>query len=252
MKEEDNYIIKFAKADNYLFENLLNETLYFNNVSNFNDPFEGIFRYTIPEDEEEFKDFYLHYYNGNPSLLQYYLSNPKEFEKKLNEFFEHKFDNNAVCCFSKYINKTDIHMWAHYGNSFNGVCLIFNVNKLKFCGYIEDGTLIGYPEGPIDVDYIPEYPNENPLKNKLSYKNFLTMKFEKWIGENEVRYIAPLKRTYRFNKEALVGIIFGNRINISTKKAIKSIIMNNYNDVKFFSVSLAKKDFKINIVEETE
>lgn len=252
MKAEDKYIIKFAKADNYLFENLLNNTLYFNKVSNFNDPFEGIFRYTVPEDSEEFKDFYLNHYHGRRELLPYYLSYPKEFEKKLNEFFESKFKNNAVCCFSTYKNKNDILMWAHYGDRFSGVCLIFNRNELKFYGYIEDSTLIGYPEGPINIDYITVYPNENPLKKELNHKKILTMKFKKWIGEKEVRYIAPLERTYRFNKEALVGIVFGNRLKTSTKESLKTIFRKNYTDVKFFSVSLAKKDFKINIVEENE
>lgn len=95
-------LIKFFKYDHLLLEGLANYTVYFSNVSNFNDPFEGIFRYRVSSDFNKFKEFYETHYQGDKDKLQYYFENKREFEELLNRNFEWRYANNAVCCFACY------------------------------------------------------------------------------------------------------------------------------------------------------
>ncbi len=68
-------LLKFLSYNQYLLEGLTNETLFFNNVNNFNDPFEGLFRYKVSSDYDKFKAFYLNHFSGRADKLDYYFNN---------------------------------------------------------------------------------------------------------------------------------------------------------------------------------
>src|ERR1035438_1926797 len=113
-------LLKFISYNSYLLEGLENQTLYFNNIYNFNDPFEGIFRFKLSSDYNEFKKFYSEHYIGRKSLLDYYYNNKSELEAIINKPFIHKSQYNAVCCFSEEVNINDIAMWSNYADSHKG------------------------------------------------------------------------------------------------------------------------------------
>lgn len=246
-------LIKFFTYNEYLLESLTNVTLYFSNVSNFNDPFEGVFRYKIYEDDNRFKNFYLHEFGGNPALLNYFLQNKKEFEEKLNRTFKWKFENNGVCCFSDEIKKTDILMWSNYADNHKGICLIFN-DKIRFLFKDEktSNIIVGEPSGPYKIQYIKKYLDEYPDARELTVNTFLTSKFNIWENEKEFRFISGSNGNHFFYKESLEEVIFGLRTSNDAKYTIKNIVSRNFPNIKYKKIILKKDEFDIEVVDDIE
>ena len=250
-------LIKFCTNNNDLVNSLKSSELFFNTVKNFNDPFEGIFRFKLWSDEKKIRDFYLKHFSGNPQKVDYYIQNKGELEKEINKIFDYRQSNNAVTCFSIEENLTDILMWAHYSNNHAGVCLIFEEKSLHFkpgqllfeAGTLER-TIISAPTGPHQVNYQNEYINTDPITGMLNQKNFLTTKFKVWSYEHEFRFIAPRLGLYHFNPDALRQIVFGLRTPPKYKVQIKNIASSKYPDVLFKRIKLTENDFAFELESE--
>lgn len=236
-------LIKFLSYDTHLLEGLTNQTLFFSNIYNFNDPFEGIFRYKIFPDYVKFKEFYLNHFRCIPDRLNYYFENKIEFEKQLNQSFRWRYENNGVCCFSDESNLRDFLMWSNYADKHKGICLVFDTSKLKFENKIIDDTLIGAPTGPHEITYTKKYLDSDPLKKELNQDSFLTTKFDIWVNEKEFRFISPLPGNFVFEGNSLVEVVFGLRSSPESKETIKKIICDKYCDTKFKQIELLKNEF---------
>lgn len=245
-------LLKFISYSHYLLEGLTNQTLFFSNSYDLNDPFEGIFRYKVSSDYGKFKDFYLNHYGGHPEKLKYYFNNKLAFEDLINKTFKWRYENNGVCCFSHASRIKDILMWATYADKHKGLCLVFDKEQLKFTPTekIVNGTLFVDPTGPHKVSYSGEYLDADPLSKNLNQKTFLATKFNKWSNEKEFRFISPKEGNYRFNPESLVEIIFGLRIATESKETIKSIVTLRYGKVKFRRIKLSNKRFAFELTDE--
>jgi hypothetical protein len=184
-------LIKFFKYNHFLLEGLANQTLYFCNVAEFNDPFDGIFRYRVSNDFEKFEEFYKVHFQGPRDKLQYYFENKREFEKLLNRVLEQSYKNNSVCCFANESNIDDILMWSHYADGHKGLCLVFKTEQIDLTPVdkFANGIAIVDPKPPHEVTYIDKYLDGDPLKNELRRNAFLTTKFKKWSAEKEFRFI---------------------------------------------------------------
>src|ERR1700761_222065 len=125
-------LIKFCTNNNNTINSLKNAEIYFNNVANFNDPFEGIFRFKLWSDKTRIEQFYLKHYSGDPHKLKFFIDNPAELEKLINKTFEYRFRNNAVTCFSQESSSSDILTWSHYANDHGGICMVFNAEQMNF------------------------------------------------------------------------------------------------------------------------
>lgn len=246
-------LIKFQFDDIFLLQNLANGQLFFNNVFNFNDPFEGIFRYRLSSDKEAFRQFYIKHYQGNPDKYKYYLTNKGELEKKINKSFDWRHQNNGVCCFSDSSCNRDILMWSHYANKHRGVCLVFNDN-LQFVTpphMNSDEAIVAHPNGPHPVTYTRKYYNEDPLEHQVTATNFLTTKFDTWGYEHEQRFISPKSGAYHFNKQSLTQVIFGLRTTPDLKSTIRNIVENDPTySVEFLKVELAEGDFAFELISD--
>lgn len=244
-------IVKFFTNNKFLLASLKEQELYFNPIGRFNDPFEGIFRFKLWNDAEKVREFYMRYFDANDKLkIDYYINHPTELEKKINEIFEYRAINNAVCCFSEIGLEQNILMWAHYANNQAGVCLIFESNDLVFQHgkkaaheLIADKRMMTFPTGPHEVVYTDKYLNTDPLNGNLNQKTFLTTKFEIWKYEKEVRFIAPKEGGYNFKPIALKKVIFGLRTPKNFKVAVKNIIDKSYKGVCFEHITLKDSDF---------
>ncbi|MFA6597454.1 MAG: DUF2971 domain-containing protein [Ignavibacteriaceae bacterium] len=245
-------LLKFFPYNQYLLEGLTNQTLFFSNIYNFNDPFEGVFRYKVSSDYNKFKEFYLNHYNGPRRKLDYYFENKIEFEKLINKSFDWRYNNNAVCCFSDKSKLKDILMWANYADKHKGVCLVFDKAKLSFTQKesIINGTYIGDPNGPHMVAYTDKYLDLDPLSKKLNQDSFLTTKFKKWSAEKEYRFISPRAGNCCFNPNSLLEVIFGLRISPDSKETIKKIVNVGYVNVRFRKINLLSDKFGFTLVKE--
>lgn len=248
-------LIKFHGVNKYLLSNMQQHLLNFNNVFNFNDPFEGPFRYKSYTGYDQFKKFYLEKYTGKPDLLDYYYNNPKEFESLLNRTNDWRWKNNAVSCFSKKENECSILMWSHYaksenGNSHEGLCLVFETEELEF--YPQEtipGTLIGSVSKALEVSYTDTYLSSDPTLRHLNSETFLTTKFTPWSYELEYRYIAPKAGRYYFPKESLKEVIFGIRLSESDREAFREVFEKFYSDVKLSMIQLKNDHFAFEKVD---
>jgi hypothetical protein len=218
-------------------------------VYNFNDPFEGLFRYKVSSDYPKFKEFYLNHFSGRPEKLDYYFNNKIEFEKLINKTFDYRFENNAVCCFSDESNLTDVLMWANYADDHKGICLVFDSAQLKFepKGKKINGTF--NPTGPFEITYSDKYLDLDPLNRELNQDSFLTTKFCKWLNEKEYRYISAKPGSYYFSVNSLVKIVFGLRISPDSKETIKKIVDNRYDNVKYNQIDLLEDRFGFSLKE---
>jgi len=243
-------IIKFLKYDNYLLEALCNNTIYFNSVSNLNDPFEGIFRYRI--DAKNFTHFYKNIFNGNPSKLDYYSKNIDEFNSILNEGFEWRYSNNGITCFSDKSTLRDIRMWTYYGGNHEGVCLLFESENLTFQPVInrENGTYCAGAYRLEKVTYTNKYIDQNPIEKKLNSHTFLTTKHSKWKYEKEYRFISSKPGNHSYEPSFLKTIIFGLRTKRDHEDTVKNIIKFKKNNIKFKKVKLEKDKFLLKITDD--
>lgn len=188
--------------------------------------------------------------------------------------------------FSLSKNKDNILMWAHYADSFSGICLGFETKTTS--KYIYSKKIMAFAElvrDPISYNdtlskylecYKVKYKNNNKLpidnnniKALTSYpaqfdktiKKLLTRKHKQWKYEDEYRLITntdiinPSTNKLKFDKAILKEIIFGFNLstdNIETiKKEIKSIILAaNYPNVNFYQCIPKPDEYGVNIVPD--
>ena len=244
-------LLKFISYNSYLLEGLKNQTLYFNNIYNFNDPFEGIFRYKVSSDYNAFKKFFLGPFWGSRKDMDRTFNNKIEFEALINKRFVNAQHVKGVCCFSAESKVNDIIMWSNYANRHKGICLIFDSDNLFVCKYKGKGPFI-LPSGPREVKYTDKYLDEDPLLKELNSKTFLTTKFQQWSNEKEYRYISSAAGNYNFNPEKLIEIVFGLRILPEAKETIKKIVNKFYKtEIKYSKIIMEKRKFALTKVEET-
>jgi len=242
-------LAKFVSANHHLIQNLKNGQLYFNCPKNFNDPFEGVFRRKIPEDWEKFKKWHSQHFPSRNCKEDF--KDKSTLDKHINKGNEYKHQNNGICCFSTEEKKTDILMWAHYGQNHLGLCLIFNFYSNKDFYQTEVGLpWVNY--GPEKVHYVTEYLDERvESPEHFDDKSFWTTKYKIWKEEKEYRFRSTKFGLFNYNKEKLVEIIFGYRFEQPHMEAIKEIIQNDnrYRFVKFYKVNIEKGKFNFTLDE---
>lgn len=232
-------LIKFTSGS-HMLQNLERGQLFFNNIFKMNDPFEGTFRYKLSSDKEKFSKFYLRYFSDR-AKLEYYFANKEEFHRLINRTFEYRFENNGVCCFSDEDRLLNMRMWAHYANSHKGICLIFE-RSLRFSTPSEfcmPDKIVAHPTGPHKIEYVEDFPDEDPLENKLSQKNFLTTKHIDWEYEKEYRFISAISGAYNFEKRALRQIVLGLNCDSETERFVSDILRT-----ESYSHVVLKKTFR--------
>lgn len=129
-------------------------------------------------------------------------------------------------------------MWSHYADEHRGLCLIFNKEKLTGDGSLENPV--------VPMEYIEhgkiEYKNRNKIKVIFNNDKNLTLslfndkdvifnKLNCWIYENEYRIFSKEDSKMKFdgfpfpfNKDALCGVIFGERSSYGDIHLIHSIL----------------------------
>jgi hypothetical protein len=235
---------------------LINGELWFGVLKNQNDPFEGEFilkdYYSLPK-----KHMIEYYYESYPELLNENKlqekiddidKNHKVFHEDVYFIFKKRLkEHYGVSCFS-YI-KDSVLMWSHYADSHKGFCIIFDKNFLNETIKYPDFMLTGFN----DVIYKPKLSEAELILEleRIGFKNEKELLFQKlnsWRKEKETRLVAFYKnptdiRSIGFDKKSILGIIFGEKMEIDDRNTIIKIIKNdsNYSNVKFYT---AKKDFE--------
>lgn len=216
-KQIPQYFFKYRTLETF-GEILENNSLWFSNPEDFNDPFDCQIETDYNNTPEEIEDLIRitlqnSFNESQIKLLAKDAANtPEKWKKTINEAIKNIITKSGVCCFAG--NESNLLMWSHYSNSHKGVCLKFDALK--------DPNFFASPF-PFPVKYQSDYPNYNYLKNKKDIiKTLILTKSDHWKYEEEQR-ILKINQVglHKFKKQALVEIIFGCRC---TEEEIKKYI----------------------------
>lgn len=173
----EDYLYKYYSFDEkkYSITNLENGIICFNNLNNFNDPFEGIGAYDFIETEEE---------------KEYWKSIGVDMSKNLSKRFSDD-DKEAMTFYHRVTCFTDTYtnplMWAHYASSHTGFCVGYSkdeienacdkLDKIKYCTEMPTTIVAG------------ETYNIHDRFNKIIYSKSMD-----WSYENEWRAVYNIKK----------------------------------------------------------
>lgn len=245
----------------FSLKSLMNGDLFFNQPSNFNDPYD-----CYPFDEIDLSKTDIQSYRNSckttlevNNLLDIFDDNPSKYIKdELNEVL----NNIGVKCFSK--NDDNMLMWGHYAEKHQGMCLTFDALKDTpfFYGYsvnidgkrienAQDGdSLNNIYEVEYSHKFIPfDYDQENKFgldleSRKTSY--IIGIKSKNWKYEDEIRIVRNLnqingkfEQNIKYEKETLTAIKFGLKCNENDINMVRKIVKNSeYHNVKLLKAQL--------------
>lgn len=218
---ENNQIFKFREINKYCLENLENDTLWFSNVDNLNDLFEGKM-----------------FYSDNPSLAFGKLNeNVIRFKNKMGalSYYEKLFKKIFYpSCFTEDLNS--LYMWGNYADSFKGICIEYDF--LELIDYVY--TFNEDSETKDDLLIYPVLYKSISDLTKLDELNFsditpaLVFLYEKpteFIFEKEWRLIVAKKDNDKvvqgFNKKFIKPkrIYLGSRIKLVEKDLVDKLLI---------------------------
>ncbi|PMN66099.1 DUF2971 domain-containing protein [Enterovibrio norvegicus] len=237
---------------------LIDHEVYFASVGGMNDPFEGLPRYKMPTRKEIEK----HLLRRGAKRKNLKKIMPKAFEdllynknnwRKLNA---KAADSAGIFCVTPH--KDNLLMWSHYANSHDGICIGLDI-KRPFDA--EFG--IGY-----EVEYQNSYPEICLLqrdlqmasvssgvelltereKDELATLQFFT-KSKEWEYENEVRFLRPKLAggvgLMSFNKNQVVEVIIGCRVNQDDRNFIHKLVRENCPHASVFQANVGEAEYKL-------
>lgn len=186
--QSNELLFHFTKADTAINYILKNNTLRFNSFKNVNDPRESK--------------------NWPFKLFSYYEENYKLYNKKIfMDLHNYAMDHIFISCFSiptsKNINENDydLRMWSQYADNHQGVCLVFNKERLEnaVLNNTSDFELYRNKIKYLDniSDYIIPFPKEYPgflNFNKFLYKRVLPFAHPVGRPESNDPYMINLER----------------------------------------------------------
>jgi hypothetical protein len=204
-KQIPQYFFKYRTLES-LEKILENNSLWFSNPQDFNDPFDCQIVVEGNHTEEELIELIKQIVPASVNesqvtqLAKEAANIPGKWEYILNTSITNIMARNGVCCFVG--NESNLLMWSHYSNSHKGVCLKFDALK--------DPDFFVFP---LPVNYQTEYPNYNHLVDRQNILRSLIMtKSDHWKYEEEQRVLKTNQvGLHQFKKTALVEIIFGCR-----------------------------------------
>jgi len=251
-------VYKYRKLDEYTEKNIKNNTIYFSNPLNFNDPLDTLINFFFEGDYDllckKFFELGIKDYKGYAKALE-----------KHNNFNDICKDNPhimnlSISCFSEEYD--NILMWSHYADNHKGICLEYKTVSADGynCLLFDDSDIeADYPVPMLKVKYV-EKPLDriNAIYTKYfveQLKDFLSTKNKIWEYENEIRCIMPNSKfknypNAKLRKNVLAGVIFGLKTTETEKVEFKELVNDNHENVTFYSMIQIPNEYKLKIIKE--
>lgn len=229
-------IYKYFRINQFLYDTLISNQLYFSSLHQFNDPYDCYLSLFDKISEDDFK-VYLKNSNVPEDIMNKYLD---AFNKKGQEFvapfvdaYKGFIDYHGICCFTK--GKDNMLLWSHYADSHKGVCLGFDYDLMikKFPQYDE----VEYSDVPFYFD----------IKNvDESIAKTILRKSTDWKYEEEIRFIMERSKTVGFFQEALTEVNFGARCSKRDMMNIQYLVSKlNYPNCAFNTSFINTKKYQV-------
>ncbi|MGR5258380.1 DUF2971 domain-containing protein [Vibrio astriarenae] len=258
---------KFRQVDKYSLSALAGYQLWFDKLSNQNDPFEGSYKSKVlftPLDETNIlrrfgtvTDELLDIVRTEAGVMNPHRCNPVELVEHYVRAQVGKALNNLQRSYICSMSNSDTSqtqgikdpikntlMWGHYAGGLRGFCLVFDADKLAdsiFCNTHEKAH-------PVDVTYSNEpatihasdiirittdglvldsFPNVYKILRETTARKSLD-----WRGENEVRFISHgTEQLVSFDPQALVKVVVGEKMPASDRALLQTILEAKYQHV---------------------
>ena len=181
LEEAPEKLYKYCGTDDYVLESLRNDTIWFSQITNLNDPFE----FDVFVDTKACAEFNAKIGGGLSVVNQMKLENIiRENLVELKTVFQDGKRLVGVTCFSEVYDSTL--MWSHYGNNHFGICIEYDL-----LGMNEE---LGY--SPVPVLYKNAFPAltrfdlQNPERSvEEVYMKSMLIKSLDWSYEKEWRVL---------------------------------------------------------------
>lgn len=156
----------------------------------------------------------------------------------MKKLIQHFCQSIRITCFSRTYRS--ILMWSHYANCHKGICLVFDRTRDE--RFFQKAGNVLYSPQHQGLDY-----------HNLHYANAITVKFEDWYYEEEVR-LPRMNDDFKdgnqletFNPKSLVGIIFGAKCPEEVIKEVKELCQQyGLEHVKFSQMYMCPtREFKM-------
>lgn len=284
-------LYRFLSVKPHVIESIFEQYLYFNNISDFNDPFEDIFiaRATLPNPKdisdgtlirlhqkmrkhypeakvfsnEEFTEMLL----KNISLTPYKSQLLKLIYFSIEKQYELFITNKKHCCF---IQDDDEHgvkalknklMWSHYADGLRGFSIEFDKAKLlqhlSICeeNNVDSGNMYYGNLAEISLLECFEESLDQFLSKQSPKENLsrvLSAKSVEWKYEYEYR-ISSLKQKVNFDISCVKSITIGSKMPAENKESlIEALRSIGFNDSERINEAVINQaTFDIDIVRCT-
>ncbi|MEZ9418554.1 hypothetical protein BCS96_11460 [Vibrio breoganii] len=278
-----NHFYKFRQVDKYSLSALASCQLWFDRLSNQNDPFEGECLIDSTADDrlkdwaegmlsKPTPDFYKYIFEAtgiqNPQkcstteLLEHYL------RAVATGFISDTQEKTFICSLSSSqpcevdpIESTL--MWGHYAEGLRGFCLVFDEQSLT-----QDLMKSSNNKAhPIAVEY-SNSPRTLRATNLVSTKGVKLMvsesidslgllsttsgtKSKHWEMENEVRVLSfCTEQLLQYKPESLVKVVCGDKMPTGDRELIESILSSKYPNTKIETAKVRKDSYRLTFAED--
>ncbi len=222
-------LYKYSELNEYFFDSISKNSLFFNSPNAFNDPYE-------------------------PLLVS-------NFEKNFEDACKAELKNTGICCLST--KKDSLHLWSFYAKALKGVCIEFNRDNL-ISGLIESVSKKENSQGWLyccTVNYIPKcrpiipivHQDKILVADEEEYIKYFATKHKIFQEESEIRFLvrpkpgryedfSPMVGHLSYGPLAVNKIIFGKEV-----KTEEIIEVRRYfpERITFSRAELSKKEYKI-------
>lgn len=217
------------KLNNNKIDTLNRKSLYMPSPLDFNDPYDCELSFNLLGGLEDFLRIGLNReqrraIKHNQKLKSETKIEAEKLQKELEGEWTTLKKQMAVCCFTESVD--NFLMWSHYANSYNGVCLEYNLNEVRDLKYFLSPVL--YTDKLIRArDYITKDDLKKDKYNRLMKAAIISVlsKQSQWKYENEWRIINIIKNeSDRYISMPLPKAIYvGFKVNNENRKRIKSV-----------------------------
>jgi hypothetical protein len=234
-----NVIYKFAKINEFLFQLLTNNELWFSNPQDFNDPYDCNLGFTTRTyTEEEIRKFW-NEVDGDVSKetreqrIRQWLSDQSLIEKFFFKPTRDLIQKKALTCFTT--RNDSILMWSHYADSHRGICIGYSSELMVKTFYQHEW-----------VTYAKEIPPVNIMIPSEFASTIMCIKSDCWEYEDEIRFFQKGKGFYIFPKAAIKKVIFGLNASVKQIQSVMNLIHKlGYTGIEYHQVAIRNNEFKI-------
>ncbi|OCH61886.1 DUF2971 domain-containing protein [Vibrio splendidus] len=275
-------LYKFRQVDTYSLAGLANNTLWFSNLNDFNDPFEGSYIFDDSLTESDFSEL-------EARLAKRTDVSEEAFQEMLKELgitdggadkrnLIHKMavrDYQSIVGImhaskvlsTSYFDNSEKPdplfsnlMWSHYANGLRGFCLVFD-DELLLQSAVDGGVglrpiLVRYTDDPRSLSLSDFVHSTYVLGNKSDVNlieevaQTVATKSQAWEYENECRLLSLEKNSAQaYDSKSLMEIVIGEKMPKDQQTLVINTAKSANPDIKIKLARLKENTYQLEVVD---